>query len=60
MNEKDDEIAHFLIVRNPDIAWGCAAKQQFARNKSRIGRNPHVYSSLNLANCTCSFPETFL
>ena len=24
MDEKDDEIAHLLIVTNPGIAWGCA------------------------------------
>jgi len=25
MNEEDDEIAHFLIVTKPGIAWGCAS-----------------------------------
>jgi hypothetical protein len=38
MDEKDDEIAHLLIVTKPGIACGCATNQQFARNtlKKRI------------------------
>ena len=32
MDEKDDEIAHLLIVTKPGIAWGCASNYQFARD----------------------------